>query len=74
MSCIDNCLVIGNSKGVTFVKEQKIYCFDCGEIGIMNKYVGGKILIGLEARTLKVTHKLLLKSYSGEFYIPEDKS
>jgi len=43
LTCIDDCLIDGDAKGVTAAKKQMKQRFECDDVGLLTEYVGCKV-------------------------------
>jgi hypothetical protein len=68
ISCIDDCLVAGNSRAVEAAKDQMQSRFECDNVGELNEYVGCKIDRGEDC--VKFTQPLI-QTYEDECVLNE---
>jgi len=61
----DDCLIVGDEKGVKTKKEQIKSRFDCDDVGILNAYVGCKIRS--DKNSIRFIKLVLLQSFEDEF-------
>ena len=71
VSWIDDLLAIGPREDVLKNKEELKSRFECEDIGELKEYIGCKIDINRNERTMKITQPVLLQSYEDEFELPE---
>lgn len=71
ISWVDDCLVVGTTEAVARAKEEMMNRFDCDEVGELEEYVGCKIDINREERSVKITQPVLLQSFVDEFELPD---
>jgi hypothetical protein len=70
LSWIDDCLGIGPKDNVIESKTEFCKLFDCDDIGEFEEYVGCKLAINREERSMKFTQPVLIQSFEDEFTLP----
>ena len=70
LSWIDDCLCIGPKKQVEKYVKQMNEMFDCEDVGKMVEYVGCKVELNEDTRSIKLTQPVLLQSFQDEFQLP----
>jgi uroporphyrinogen-III decarboxylase len=73
VSWINDCIVIGEKKGIKKAKEAIIDRFDCYIIGNMDEYVGYKLKQNFIDHCIKFTQPVLLQIYTYKFNLGHDK-
>ena len=71
ISWVDDCLVIGCKEAVLRAKREMMSRFDCDEVGELKEYVGCKVDINRDERSITLTQPVLLQSFEDEFDLPE---
>jgi hypothetical protein len=71
ISWVDDCLTVGSKEAAKQAKQQMMDHFDCDEIGELKEYVGCKVDIDKEERSVTLTQPVLLQSFEDEFNLPE---
>jgi hypothetical protein len=71
LSWIDDCLGLGPRDNVMESKNEFCKLFDCDDIGEFKEYVGCKLHIDRDNRTMKFTQPVLIQSFEDEFILPK---
>jgi len=65
LTWINDCLIVGDEKGVKIAKEKSKGRFDCDDVGLLNKYVGCKI--EQDYKSIRFTQPVLLQNFEEEY-------
>jgi hypothetical protein len=71
MDIVGRRLVVGNKKAVDEAKQQRQERFDCNDVGELKEYVGCKVDVDRNERSVMLTQPVLLQSYVDEFNLSE---
>ena len=71
ISWVDDLLAIGTRDDVELMAEGVKSQFDVDDLGTLEEYVGCKIDIDRENRSMRFTQPVLLQSYQDEFKLPD---
>ena len=69
LSGIDDIMICGNKEGVLQYKKLLTEKIDCDDVGPLTDYIGNKIDIDCENRSMHVTQPVLLRSFKDEFNV-----
>ena len=70
---VDDCVCVGNKEDVMESVEQLKGIFDCDDNGELKEFVGMKLDIDKQNRTMLMTQPVLTQSYNDEFELPGNK-
>jgi hypothetical protein len=70
-SWIDDLLNIGSDRAINNIKLKLMNLFECTDEGPMKEYVGCKIDVKKNSKTMRITQPVLLQSLSDEFELPK---
>ena len=70
---VDDCICIGPKEHVLKAKQMMGEFFEIDECGELKEYVGVKIDIDRENRSLRMTQPVLIQSFQDEFELPGEK-
>ena len=71
MSWVDDLIAFGPKEEVFQNKEEFKMHFEVDDVGWMEEYVGCKVDIDRENRTMQITQPVLLQSFKDEFELPD---
>ena len=69
LSWVDDLINLGSKEDVKQAVKNMKQEFECDDVGEMTEYVGCKIDVNKEERTMKITQPVLLQSFTDEFGI-----
>ena len=69
---VDDCMIVGPKDEVLKAKNDMKTFFEVDDTGEMKEYVGMKLDIDRENRTMKMTQPVLLQSFQDEFDLPNE--
>ena len=61
---------VGRKGAIDEMKADLKKLFDCADEGEMREYVGCKLDVNKDERSMKITQPVLLQSYNDEFKLP----
>ena len=69
---VDNCVVGDHGQDLQNKKEKMKKLFDCDNSGKVTEYIGTKVNIDKDAKTIRLTQPVLIQSFEDEFGVTKN--